>query len=134
MSTRPAPLRTFRRSAASKNASAESRCHVPNPAAALLLAATAYGLVPAAPREARAIDATKAQFIAVERCAPCHSATPRVMAAAPKGIAFDDAGQLRANAATVRAQLATRAMPPGNLTAMTEEERAALIAWIDHGR
>jgi uncharacterized membrane protein len=103
-------------------------------AAALLLAATAYALMPAAPREAQAIDGAKAQSIAAERCAACHSATPRMMPAAPKGIALDDIAQLRANAPLVRAQLASRAMPPGNVTGMTEDERAALIAWIDHGR
>jgi uncharacterized membrane protein len=24
-------------------------------------------------------------------------------------------------------------MPPGNLTGMTEEERALVLSWIDHG-
>jgi len=103
-------------------------------AAALLLAATAYGLMPAATRDALAIDDAQARSIAARRCVACHSATPRMMPAAPKGIALDDVAQLRANAALVRAQLASRAMPPGNVTGMTEDERAALIAWIDHGR
>jgi len=103
-------------------------------AAALLLAATAYGLMPAATRDAQAIDDAQARSIAAQRCVACHSAAPRMMPAAPKGIALDDAAQLRANAALVRAQLASRAMPPGNVTGMTQDERAALIAWIDHGR
>jgi uncharacterized membrane protein len=30
-------------------------------------------------------------------------------------------------------QLRSRAMPLGNLTGMTEEERAAVLAWIEHG-
>ena len=103
-------------------------------AAAALLAVTASGLMPVTSKAAQAIDAAQAQSIAAARCTACHSATPRMMPSAPKGIALDDESQLRTHAALVRAQLATRAMPPGNVTAMTEDERAALIAWIDHGR
>ena len=39
-----------------------------------------------------------------------------------------------ANAALIRAQaVATHAMPLGNLTNMTDAERATLGAWIDSG-
>jgi uncharacterized membrane protein len=30
-------------------------------------------------------------------------------------------------------QISTRVMPIGNLTGMTDEERAAVLAWIEHG-
>ncbi len=107
-------------------------------AAAALLLATAYGLRPQVVANPWASDPARTQAVVVERCAPCHSATPRFagITAAPKGIALDDAAQLRTHAALVRAQLASRAMPPGNVTQLTEDERAALIAWIDeaHGR
>jgi uncharacterized membrane protein len=32
-----------------------------------------------------------------------------------------------------RLHLVNHTMPIGNLTGMTEEERSAVIAWIDHG-
>jgi uncharacterized membrane protein len=107
-------------------------------AAAALLIGTAYALKPRGVANPWAPDAASTQAIVAERCAPCHSATPRFagITAAPKAIVLDDASQLRTHAATARAQLASRAMPPGNITGMTDEERAALIAWIDaaHGR
>jgi uncharacterized membrane protein len=33
----------------------------------------------------------------------------------------------------IQQQIASRAMPVGNLTAMTEEERAEVLGWIQHG-
>ena len=107
-------------------------------AAAAALLATAYGLQPRTVANPWAVDAAHVRKIAAERCAPCHSATPRFpgIAAAPKGIALDDLAQLRRHAPLARPQLVSRAMPPGNVTGMTDDERAALIAWIDdaHGR
>ena len=107
-------------------------------AAVALLVATAFGAKPRVVENPWAVDPARAQAIAAERCAPCHSATPRFqgITAAPKGIALDDLAQLRKHAATVRPQLVSRAMPPGNVTGMTDDERAAVIGWIDeaHGR
>jgi uncharacterized membrane protein len=40
---------------------------------------------------------------------------------------------LVAQAATLAPQLQSRAMPLGNLTGMTEEERAQLLDWVRHG-
>jgi uncharacterized membrane protein len=107
-------------------------------AAAAALLASAYGLKPRTVANPWAADATRVQAIAAERCAPCHSATPRFpgITAAPKGIALDDLAQLRKQAPVARPQLVSRAMPPGNATGMSDDERAAMIAWIDddHGR
>ncbi|HUQ27998.1 MAG TPA: urate hydroxylase PuuD [Usitatibacter sp.] len=107
-------------------------------AAAILLAATAYGLKPRVFANPWTSDPPRTQAIVAERCTPCHSATPRFagVTAAPKAVILDDAAQLRTHAAAARAQLASRAMPPGNVTGLTDDERAALIAWIDapHGR
>ena len=107
-------------------------------AAAVLVAITAYGVRPRATAAAAPAD-TRAQSIAAERCAACHAATPRFagIAAAPKGVMLESPAQLGAHAAKAREQLASRAMPPGNVTGLTEAERAELIAWIDarpHGR
>jgi uncharacterized membrane protein len=66
-----------------------------------------------------------------ERCVPCHSATPtwQGIAIAPKGVVFDTPGQIETQAAQILQQTSTKAMPIGNLTAMTGEERALIAAW-----
>ena len=67
------------------------------------------------------------------RCAACHSATPSdvSLGLTPAGVAFDTPEQIRAFAARIRERaVATRTMPPGNKTRMTESERALLAQWI----
>ena len=76
------------------------------------------------------------QSIIQARCSTCHAAQPQQegIAVAPKGILLETPAQIVANAAAIRQQsVATRAMPIGNLTHMTEDERARLAAWIDGG-
>lgn len=66
------------------------------------------------------------------RCATCHAARPTQVgfAAPPAGIMLDSAADVERHAARVFATaVATRTMPVGNLTGMTEAERAALGAW-----
>ena len=94
----------------------------------------------APPRTSRAVATTvsfsDAQSIVRARCSACHAAQPRQegIATAPKGILLETPAQIVANAAAIRAQaVASRAMPLGNLTGMTEDERARLAAWIDAG-
>lgn len=70
------------------------------------------------------------------RCTSCHSAMPtdESFDAAPGGVMFDTAAQLKASAQKVLAQaVLTDAMPLGNMTEMTPEERARLGAWIRAG-
>lgn len=67
------------------------------------------------------------------RCAVCHSASPTQpgWAAAPKGIMYDSIAAIKAQAAIIYQQsVATKVMPIGNLTGMTESERQAVGAWI----
>ncbi len=60
------------------------------------------------------------------RCATCHSG-----ASAPLGIRFETQEQIEARIDDIERQaVLTRAMPPGNATGMTEEERDLLAAWI----
>jgi len=78
----------------------------------------------------------EALAIAQTRCVACHSATPtnESFDKAPGGVMFDRADQLKANAQKVLAQaVLTEAMPLGNMTEMTPEERAKLGAWIRGG-
>lgn len=84
---------------------------------------------------AAAREATDARIegILLRRCAGCHAAHPTLahLASPPAGIVLDSPEALRRALPLVREQaVRTRAMPPGNLTGMTEEERALLERWI----
>jgi len=63
--------------------------------------------------------------VVAERCATCHSG-----ASAPLGVRLATREQIEARARDIRRQaVETRAMPPGNVTGITEEERELLGAW-----
>jgi len=67
-----------------------------------------------------------------ERCRTCHSATPSHVAfpAAPAGVVFDNDTQIIAEATRIHQQtVILRAMPVGNLTHMSEDERQLVDAW-----
>ena len=67
------------------------------------------------------------------RCANCHAAAPtdRTIKDAPKGIALETIDELKRYAAQIETQaVKNKAMPLGNKTKMTDEERAKLGAWI----
>jgi uncharacterized membrane protein len=71
-----------------------------------------------------------------QRCATCHSAQPtdESFSTAPKGVVLETPAQIRAQAAAIEEQaVETKAMPLGNVTGMTDEERALLGRWIDQG-
>ena len=56
------------------------------------------------------------------------------IAEAPKGIMLDTPERIRTLAVQLRQQtVLSRAMPPGNLTAMTDEERSLIERWIFSG-
>ena len=65
------------------------------------------------------------------RCVECHSAKPSQagFASAPAGIMFDTPAEIRAHGAQIKQVVASRYMPLGNLTKMTDAERAAIAAW-----
>lgn len=74
--------------------------------------------------------------VVVARCSVCHSAQPShpLFDAPPAGMAFDTPGEIRARADRIhQTTVATRMMPLGNFTGMTEEERALLGRWIREG-
>lgn len=81
-------------------------------------------------------DVTFSEGIAIVQasCLSCHSATPTQpgFTSPPKGVTFDTDAQIVANATLIRRMAVdTIAMPPGNLTQMTDEERAKLRAWLN---
>ena len=74
--------------------------------------------------------------IVAARCVSCHAERPTQAGfpAAPKGIVLETPEQILRHAAQVHQQSSvTRVMPPGNLTAITEDERRLLDAWFRNG-
>ena len=78
----------------------------------------------------------KVQAIVAERCAGCHAEKPSFpgIAAAPGGVMLDTPERIKLAAPRIGQQtVLTRAMPIGNLTKMTDEERAVIGAWFPAG-
>jgi uncharacterized membrane protein len=74
--------------------------------------------------------------IVLSRCSMCHGAEPlwASIVTAPKGILLDEAGHIRRNARLIGRNAAwSNAMPPGNVTEMSGEERAVIAAWLAAG-
>jgi uncharacterized membrane protein len=110
--------------------------------ALLALAAAAVALAPrdSTPSAAMAGIAPHERFTRVEtimrqRCVPCHAPAPTFagLTAPPKGVVLDSPESILAQAQPTLVQLTTRVMPLGNLTQMTEDERAEVIAWLSDG-
>jgi uncharacterized membrane protein len=102
-------------------------------AGALLLAVAIRpddgGGTPAGP-----VDAEEAVAIVQQRCVPCHSQNPTQEGfdAAPAGVVLDTRKQIADQADAVDEQaVRTNAMPLGNVTGMTDEERETLGAWLN---
>ena len=110
---------------------------------AAALGMIAIGLLSAAgPRDVKtAASSTLPTYANVEeivlsRCSMCHGAEPvwAGIVTAPKGILLDDAEHIRRNARLIARNAAwASAMPPGNVTQMSGEERALVAAWIADG-
>jgi uncharacterized membrane protein len=109
--------------------------------AAAAFAAVVFALAPlrrpqvaAAGSGAREIEIADVQRIIAQRCTPCHAQTPTQagFSAAPNGLVLERLDQIMAHRPEVQQQLDTRAMPLGNLTGITEEERGVLLAWLVH--
>ena len=63
----------------------------------------------------------------------CHAAEPVFdgITAAPKGVRLDDPEAIRRNSRLIGRNAAwSSAMPPGNITEITADERAVLAAWL----
>ena len=76
------------------------------------------------------------QDIVVSRCSMCHAAQP-VWAGflhAPKGVMLDTPERIRIHAQLIDINaVRSSAMPPGNITEITLDERRKLAAWIAAG-
>ena len=63
---------------------------------------------------------------------PSAAPTQPGFSAAPKGVVLETAAQISLQSARIAEQTRSRAMPLGNLTAMTDEERAVVADWAAH--
>jgi uncharacterized membrane protein len=65
------------------------------------------------------------------RCLSCHAEKPTFhgLAEAPKGVKLDTVDRVQAQRAQIGQQVRSRAMPPGNLTALSDSERLLLDRW-----
>jgi uncharacterized membrane protein len=80
------------------------------------------------------VDEQRAVAIVQQRCVPCHSRNPTQEGfdVAPAGVVLDTREQIVERADAIEKQaVRTKAMPLGNVTGMTDEERDVLGAWLD---
>ncbi|NYT84545.1 urate hydroxylase PuuD [Pollutimonas harenae] len=81
--------------------------------------------------QAAAGELLQVQSIVMARCVQCHSATPVQpgFTAPPAGMVFDTHDQILLHAAQIKQAVASGYMPLGNITHMTDQERALIAGW-----
>lgn len=91
-------------------------------------------LIAAAPfSRALAVDDAEALALVQKHCVMCHATKPthESFQEAPKNISLETIADIKKHAITISAQtVQTKAMPLGNQTGMTDEERATLAQWL----
>ncbi len=111
---------------------------VPVIAAAAILAAVVTLVAPRQSAQlsanaAASVDTGTVHRIVVERCSSCHAQVPSQpgFQSPPKGVVFETEEDVTRQAMTIHQQtVVTKAMPIGNLTGITDEERATIDAWF----
>jgi uncharacterized membrane protein len=82
------------------------------------------------------VDVQAAENIVLSRCSMCHRDEPLWpgISTPPKGVVLDDPASIRRHAHLIDINaVRSHAMPPGNITEITPQERAILAAWIAAG-
>jgi uncharacterized membrane protein len=82
------------------------------------------------------VDFDAVRTVVHERCTSCHAASPAHpgFQAAPAGVVLETDRQIMAEALRIHHQtVVTRVMPIGNLTNITEDERALIDRWYRAG-
>jgi uncharacterized membrane protein len=85
---------------------------------------------------AASVEPARARQVVAAHCVSCHAAAPADdrFAEAPGGVAFEALSDIRAHADAMLAQaVLSKAMPLGNESGITAEERAVLGAWLRAG-
>ncbi len=88
------------------------------------------GALPATPKFA------DVQEIVISRCSMCHAAQPvwAGIPSAPGGVRLDDAAAIKLHAKLIDIYaVRSKAMPPGNVTEIGNDDRRILAAWIAAG-
>ncbi len=101
-----------------------------------LLVGVAVAIAPKRDVEAHAnVAFSQVRAILDQRCIACHAAQPKQegFAQPPKGVLLETREQVAANAAKIAETVGSRYMPIGNLTQMTDAERAVVTAWFAQG-
>jgi uncharacterized membrane protein len=101
--------------------------------AIVLLLAMVWYLRPLASADASAGQVSEAQIADIinKRCVACHASTPTQpgFVEAPLGIMLESSQQILQRAERIASTVQTRYMPIGNLTGMTDAERATVASW-----
>jgi uncharacterized membrane protein len=108
---------------------------LPLAAGIAILAVIALLIAPHTSNDGGAAKFEDVKQIVAARCVTCHAAKPSFQgfAEAPKGVMLDTPERIRSYAAQLQQQVSTKAMPPGNLTGITEEERQIIARWFRAG-
>jgi len=104
------------------------------PVAAFALICTIWITAPRAPTlAAGAVSDVEVLSITAKHCAMCHAQHPshESFKEPPKNVVLESVDQLRKHAALIMTQtVQNKAMPLGNQTGMTEEERQKIGQWL----
>jgi uncharacterized membrane protein len=106
---------------------------------AILLAVAGWWTAPRAlalPAVEGPVTFERVRAIVGERCINCHSPTPSFpgLAQPPAGVVLHTPDGILKNAQRIYQQTAvTRMMPLGNVTQMSDQERAVIAAWVGAG-
>ena len=90
-------------------------------------------LSPRTPTEAEPAKFSEVKEVLERRCVSCHAGKPAFpgLAEPPKGVRLDIPERIEALRLQIHQQtVLSRAMPPGNITQMTDEERSLLDRWV----
>jgi len=106
--------------------------------AVILLLSMVWYLSPQTIDSAAAGRVTAAQISRIidNRCVACHASTPTQpgFAAAPLGLIMETPQQIAQHAERIATTVQSKYMPIGNLTGMTDAERAMVAAWYAQQR
>ena len=85
--------------------------------------------------QAKPVAFTRVASIVAARCAPCHALQPTQpgFSSPPAGVVLSTPAQIAAQAGRMKTVVATRVMPLGNATGMTQAERDDVVAWVEQG-
>jgi uncharacterized membrane protein len=102
----------------------------------LILAAVAVLIAPRAGKDAGGVTLAQVKQVIDARCIACHSEKPTFpgFAQPPKGVMLDTAERIQTMKLQIHQQaVLAKAMPPGNLTGITDDERQLIDRWFRAG-